>query len=73
MFQIKGFRATYTNDAIKSGMIGSITDDTRDYLDFIGFDKDLTVLIAALEERYGQGQTTDKLQQAFYQLSQREE
>ena len=70
MFQIKGFRATYTDDAIKSGMIGSNTDDARDYLDFIGFDKDLTVLIAVLEEWYGQGQTTDKLQQEFYQLSQ---
>ena len=70
MFQIKGFRATYTDEAIKSGMIGSITDDARDYLDFIGFDKELPVLIEALEQRYGQGQSADKLQQDFYQLSQ---
>ena len=70
MFQLKGFRTTYTDDAIKSGMIGSITDDARDYLDFIGFDKELPVLISALKERYGKGQTTDKIQQEFYQLTQ---
>ena len=70
MFQLKGFRATYTDDAIKSGMIGSITDDARDYLDFIGFDKELPVLISALEEQYGKGETTDKIQQEFYQLIQ---
>ena len=70
MFQLKGFCATYTDDAIKSGMIGSITDDARDYLDFIGFDKELPVLISALEERHGKGETTDKIQQEFYQLTQ---
>ena len=70
MFQLKGFRATYMDDAIKSGMIGSITDDARDYLDFIGFDKELHVLISTLEERYGKDETTDKIQQEFYQLTQ---
>ena len=70
MFQIRGFRTTYTDDAIKSGMIGSITDDARDYRDFIGFDKELNVLIEALEERYGKGETTDHIQQEFYQLTQ---
>ena len=70
MFKLKGFHATYTNDAIKFGMIGSITDDARDYLDFIGFDKELPVLISALEERYGKGEMTDEIQQEFYQLTQ---
>ena len=70
MFQLKGFRATYTDDAIKSGMISLITDDARDYLDFIGFDKELPVFISTLEERYGNGETTDKIQQEFYQLTQ---
>ena len=69
MFQLKGFHTTYTDDAIKSGMIGSITDDARYYLDFIGFDKELPVLISALKERYGKGETTDKIQQEFYQLT----
>ena len=51
-------------------MIGSVTDNTQDYLDFVGFDKELSVLMEALETRYGKGQTTDKLQQEFYQLTQ---
>ena len=71
MFQLKGFRTTYTDDGIKSGMIGSITDYARDYLDFIGFNKELTVLISALEERYrNKIKTTDKIQQEFYQSTQ---
>ena len=69
-FQIKGYRKTYDDEAIKAGMIGSVTDNVRDYLDFVGFDKDLPTLMEALETRYGKGQTTDKLQQEFYQLTQ---
>ena len=70
MFQIKGFRSAYTDEAIKSGIIGSVTDAARDYLDYIGFNRSLPAIIDALEQRYGQGFTTDKLQQDFYQLSQ---
>ena len=60
-FQIKGYRKTYDNEAIKAGMIGSVTHHARDYLNFAGFDKELPVLMEALEMRYGKGQTTDKL------------
>ena len=69
-FQIKGYRKTYDDEAIKAGMIGLVTDNARDYLDFVGFDKELPVLMDVLETRYGKGQTTDKLQQEFYQLTQ---
>ena len=64
-FQIKGYQKTYDDEAIKAGMIGSVTDNARDYLDFVGFDKELPVLMEALETRYGKGQMTDKLQQEF--------
>ena len=67
IFQIRGFRGNYTNEAIKSSIIGSVTDGTRDYLDFVGFQNSLGILINAL--RYGKGQTMDKIQQQFYQLS----
>ena len=70
MFQIRGFKNSYPEEAMKNGIIGSVTDAARDYLDFIGFDKDLDVIIRALERRYGKGQTTDRIQQEFYQLSQ---
>ena len=68
-FQIKGYRKTYDDKAFKAGVIGSVTDNTRDYLNFVGFDKELPVLMEALETRYGKGQMTDKLQQEFYQLT----
>ena len=51
-------------------MIGTVTDNARDYLNFVGFDKVLPVLKEALETRYRKGQTTDKLQQEIYQLTQ---
>ena len=70
MFQIRGFKNSYPEEAMKNGIIGSVTDAAHDYLDFIGFDKDLDVIIRALERRYGKGQTTDRIQQEFYQLSQ---
>ena len=70
MFQIRGFKNSYPEAAMKNGIIGSVTDAAGDYLDFIGFDKDLDVIIRALERRYGKGQTTDRIQQEFYQLSQ---
>ena len=69
-FQIKGYRKKYDDEAIKAGMIGSVTDNARDYLDVIGFDKELPVLMDSLETRYGKGQMTDKLQQELYQLTQ---
>ena len=37
---------------------------------FLGFNKELPVLMEALETRYGKGQMTDKPQQEFYQLTQ---
>ena len=70
MFQIKGFRAAYTDETIKSGIIGSMTDAARDYIEYVGFNKNLTAIIDALEQRYGQGLTTDKIQQEFYQIGQ---
>ena len=70
MFQIRGFKNSYSGEAMKNGIIGSVTDGARDYLDFIGFHRDLDVIIKALERRYGKGQTTDRIQQEFYQLSQ---
>ena len=68
MFQIRGFKNSYPEEAMKNGIIGSVTDGARDYLDFIGFHRDLDVIIKALERRYGKGQTTDRIQQEFYQL-----
>ena len=70
MFQIRGFKGSYTEEAMKNGIVGAVTDGARDYLDFIGFENNLTTIIDALDMRYGKGQSTDRIQQEFYQLSQ---
>ena len=70
MFQICGFKGSYNEEAIKNGIVGAVTDGAQDYLDFIGFENDLATIIDALDMRYGKGQSTDRIQQEFYQLSQ---
>ena len=70
MFQIHGFKGLYTEEAMKNGIVGTVTDGAQDYLDFIGFENDLATIIDALDMRYGKGQSTDRIQQEFYQLSQ---
>ena len=70
MFQIRGFKGSYTEEAMKNGIVGAVTDGARDYLDFIGFENDLATIMDASDMRYGKGQSTDRIQQEFYQLSQ---
>ena len=70
MFQICGFKGSYAEEAMKNGIVGAVTDGVRDYLDFIGFENNLATIIDALDMRYGKGQSTDRIQQEFYQLSQ---
>ena len=70
MFQIRGFKGLYMEEAMKNGIVGAVRDGAPDYLDFIGFENDLTTITDALDMRYGKGQSTDRIQQEFYQLSQ---
>ena len=70
MFQIRGFKGSYSEEAMKNGIVGAVTDGAQDYLDFIGFENNLSTIIDALDMRYGKGQSTDRIQQEFYQLSQ---
>ena len=59
MFQICGFKGLYTEEAMNNGIVGAVTDGALDYLDFIGFENDLTTIIDALDLRYGKAQSTD--------------
>ena len=70
MFQIRGFKGSYMEETIKIGIVGAVKDGAQDYLDFIGFENDLTTIIDALDMSYEKGQSTDQIQQEFYQLSQ---
>ena len=70
IFQIHGFESSYTEEAMKNGIVGAVTDGAQDHFDFIGSENDLATIIDALDKRYGKGQSTDRIQQEFYQLSQ---
>ena len=69
MFQICGFKWSYTEEAMKNSIVGGVTDGAHDYLDFIGFENNLAAISDALDMRYGKGQSTDHIQQEFYQLN----
>ena len=69
MFQIREFKGSYTEEAMKNRIVGAVTNGGPDYLDFIGFENNLATIIDALDMRYGKGQSTDRIQQEFYQLS----
>ena len=73
MFQIRGFKNSYPEEAMKNGIIGSVTDAARDYLDFIGFDKDLDIIIRALERRYGKGKQLTEYNKSFISCRRNEE
>ena len=70
MFQIREFKGSYAEEAMKNGTVGAVTDGAQDYLDFIGFENNLMTIIDALDMRYGKGHSIDRIQQEFYQLSQ---
>ena len=69
-FRYVVLKGSYTEETMKNGIVGAVTDGAQDYLDFIGFENDLATIIDALDMRYGKGQSTDRIQQEFYQLSQ---
>ena len=51
MSQIRGFKGSYTEEAMKNGIVGAVTDGARDYLYFIGFENDLATIIDTLDMR----------------------
>ena len=55
MFQIRGFKGSYMEEAMKNGIIGAVTDGARDNLDFIGFENDLNTIIDALRYEVWKG------------------
>ena len=70
MFQIRGFKGSYAEEAMKNGIVGAVRDGALDYLDFIGFENNLATIIDALDMRYGKGQSANRIQEEFYQLIQ---
>ena len=45
------FKLKVSDESIKSGIIGSVTDAAWNYIEYVGFNKNLTAIIDALEQR----------------------
>ena len=70
MFQIQGFRTTYTDRAVRLSIVDSVRAEARDHLDYLGCDKELDVLIKALEQRFRPDRILDVLRKDYFHSSQ---
>ena len=71
LFQVDGALATHTEEAVRSGVIGSVRGAAHELLDFIGHGEEMSVILRHIKEKFGQGPSKTKLQNEFFLMEQR--
>ena len=69
-YQVKGMRATCPDSAVRSALITSLRGEASELVGFVGFNAPMSVILEAIDKRFGKRATTDRLQQEFFQLQQ---
>ena len=69
IFQIKSLRKTYTDDAIRNGVVSNVRGIAKTVVRAVGYEAELSVMITWLEDRFGLGETDDNLLLKFHQMS----
>ena len=69
-FQVRGMRAACPESAVRSALITSLRGEASELVGFVGFNSPLTMILEAIDKRFGKRATTDRLQQEFFQLQQ---
>ena len=69
--QVEGALATHTEEAVRSAVIGSVREATRELLEFIGYGEEIGDILKHIKERFGQGPSKAKLQKEFSLMEQR--
>ena len=69
-FQVKGMRSSCPEQTVKTAVITSVRGEASEAISFAGFHAPLSVLLEAMDDRFGRKLTSDRLQQDFYQLQQ---
>ena len=69
-FQVKGMRSSCPEQTVKTAVITSVRGEASEAISFAGFQAPLSVLLEAMDDRFGRKLTSDRLQQDFYQLQQ---
>ena len=69
-YQVKGMQATCPDSAVRSALITSLRGEASELVGFVGFNAPMSVILEAIDKRFGKRATTDRLQQEFFQLQQ---
>jgi len=70
IFQLKSLRKTYTDDAIRNGVVSHVRGIAKTVVRAIGYESDLPEMLRRLEDRLGFRQTDDCLLLEFHQMMQ---
>ena len=70
LFQVRGARKNLTDQAVRQALIGSLRGGASGFIEYVGLDSPLDVMIDELVERYCVTATHDTLICEFHQLSQ---
>ena len=70
IFQVRSFRESYTNEAIKNAIIANCRGWANVVVHAKGFDTDLNNLIEWLDQQFGVGQACDEILREFHQMMQ---
>ena len=68
-FQVKGMRSSCPESTVRSALITSVRE-TSELVGFVGFNSPLSIILEAIDKRFGKKSSVDRLQQEFFQLQQ---
>ena len=71
LFQVEGALATHTKEAVRLVVIGSVRGAAHELLEFIGYGKEMSVILRHIKGRFGQGPSKAKLQKKFFLMEHR--
>ena len=70
LHQVEGALATYMEEAVRSAVIGSVRGAGHELFKFIGYGKEMDVIIRHIKECFGQGPSKAKFQKEFFLMQQ---
>ena len=71
LFQVEAALATYTEEAVKSAVIGSVRGEAHELLEFIGYGEEMNDILRHIKEQFGQSPSKAKPQKEFFLMEQR--
>ena len=70
IFQVKNLRKTYTDDAVKNGVVSCVRGVANIIVRAAGYESTLDHMIQCLDDKFGHSETDDSLLQEFHKMQQ---